>query len=192
MAEILSWLDSHQAFWPVFIFLARITDVSIGTMRTICVVRGFRLVAAILGFFEVTIWILAVSGVFRHLDRWINIVAYGLGFASGNAVGIWLEQRMALGMQALRFISHSRSAAVAQGLRLAGYAVTEVTAHGRDGDVSLSFVVVPRSETPTAIRIAHQIDSDVFVTVEDVRSAKARVYRDMPPISRWRAFLKRK
>ncbi len=192
MAEILSWLDAHPLFWPFFIFFARITDVSIGTMRTICVVRGFRLLAVLLGFFEVTIWVVAVSGVFRHLDRWPNVIAYGTGFASGNAVGMWLEQKLALGMQALRFISQSRSAAVAECLRLAGYAVTVVAAHGREGDVSISFVVVPRRETPTVMRLAHQIDPEVFATVEDIRSARVRIFRTMQSPGRWRAILKRK
>lgn len=192
MSEVTYWLDVHPLWWPVFIFFARITDVSIGTLRTICVVRGSRLVAAILGFFEVTIWIVAVSGVFRHLGHWPNILAYGLGFASGNATGMWIEHKLAMGMQILRFISHGRSAAVAEGLRLAGYPVTVVKGYGRNGEVSIAFVVVSRKESPMVMQVARQVDPDVFPTVEDVRSADPRIYRDSMPRWRWPAILKRK
>jgi len=120
MADVLSWLGAHPYFWPLFIFCARVTDVSIGTMRTIFVVRGYRLIAAVLGFFEVTVWLMAVSSVIGNLHRWPNIVAYGLGFATGNAVGMWLEQKVALGMQTVRIISPPPAAAVAEALRFAG------------------------------------------------------------------------
>jgi uncharacterized protein YebE (UPF0316 family) len=191
MGELFDWLVAHPFFWPVFIFCARVTDVSIGTMRTIFVVRGYRFFAAVLGFFEVTIWIVAVSGVIGNLHRWQNVVAYGLGFATGNAVGMWIEQKLALGMQAVQFISPSRSAAVAEGLRLAGFGVTEVKGRGRDGDVSVSFVVVPRREAPLVVKVAEGIDPDVFTTVEDVRSASFRDYRMVVSATGWRAIMKK-
>lgn len=192
MNLFMHWLDFHPAFWPFFIFCARIVDVSIGTLRTICVVRGLRATAPILGFFEVLIWVTAISGVFRHLDHWYNIIAYAAGFAAGNIVGIFIEEKLAIGLQAIRFFSASRSAAVAAGLRLAGYAVTEIKGRGQSGEVSIAYVVVPRRETPTTIRVAQTIDSDVLTTVEDVRSSNLNIYRGYVPPTGWRAILKRK
>ncbi len=188
----MSWLDMHPVVWPAFIFAARVVDVSIGTLRTIYLVRGSRVLAPLLGFFEVTIWVLAISGVLIHLDRWYNILAYGAGFATGNAVGLFLEQKLAIGMQAVLLISRSSSAAVAGGLRLAGYPVTEVKGSGLSGAVSLSFVVVPRREVPMVIRCARSVDTEVFCTVEDIRSANVHVYRGAVPPTGWRAILKRK
>lgn len=178
--------------WPVFIFCARIADVSIGTLRTICVVRGMRVVAPILGFFEVAIWITAVSGVLNHLNHWYNIMAYAGGFAAGNAVGMWIEERLAIGMQAVRLISSTKSAAVAAGLRLAGYAATELKGHGLNGDVSICFVVVPRKESSQVIRVAESIDPEVFITVEDVKSSEVRIYRDGARRPGWLGLLNRK
>ncbi len=192
MAGLMEWLNAHPLMLPVFIFFARITDVSIGTLRTICIVRGYRYLAPVLGFFEVAIWIIAVSGVFSHLDHWYNIVAYAGGFATGNAVGMYIEQRLAIGMQAIRLISTGHSAAVAVGLRLAGYGVTEMKGRGLDGEVSICFVVVPRRETPLVLRVAESIDPDVFSTVEDVCSAVGRVYRDQAHTGGWLNLLKRK
>ena len=87
----------ESSWLPLFIFCARIVDVSLGTIRIICVVRGFRTTAVIMAFLEVAIWVYAVAGVFSHLDQIINVLAYAAGFATGNAVGMWIEQKLALG-----------------------------------------------------------------------------------------------
>ncbi|MDM8007246.1 MAG: DUF2179 domain-containing protein [Phycisphaerae bacterium] len=192
MFNIIHWLNAHPEVWPVFIFFARIADVSIGTLRTICVIRGMRILAPVLGFFEVAIWITAVSGVLTHLDHWYNVVAYAGGFATGNAVGMWIEERLAFGMQAIRLISCTRSAAVAAGLRLAGYAVTEMKGRGLNGEVSICFVVAPRRETAQVIRVAESIDPEVFCTFDDVKSSDVRVYRDPAPRAGWWRLLDRK
>jgi len=176
----LSWLNHHPAFWPAFIFAARVVDVSFGTLRTICTVRGLRTWAPILGFFEVTVWLLAVSGVITHLNHWYNILAYAGGFAAGNATGMFIEQKLAIGTQMIRFISRNNRAAVTAGLRFAGYAVTEIKGQGMQGTVSIAFVVAPRKEAATVIQLAHGIDSDVVCTVEDVRSATAFFRRSLP------------
>jgi uncharacterized protein YebE (UPF0316 family) len=103
-----------------------------------------------------------------------------------------LEKKLAIGMQAIRLISKTRSAAVAQGLRLAGYGVTEVKGQGMAGEVSLSYIVVPRRETPTVVRVAEGVDPDVVATVEDVQPANLHIYRKPVPPTGWRAILKKK
>jgi uncharacterized protein YebE (UPF0316 family) len=192
MSTWMAWLDGHPLCWPVFIFLARVVDVSIGTLRTICVVRGMRFTAAILGFFEVSVWVTAISGVLRHLDCWYNVVAYASGFATGNALGIFIEQKLAMGMQMIRLISRSQSAAVAAGLRLAGFGVTEVKGQGLAGQVSISFVVTTRKATPTVMHVARRIDPDVISTIEDVRSASLNSIPGGASTGSWRSVLKRK
>lgn len=189
----MSWLDMHPLFWPLFIFCARVTDVSIGTLRTICVIRGMRYAAACLGFFEVSIWVIAISGVLTHLNHWYNIVAYAAGFAIGNMLGIGIEQKLAIGIQMIRLISCTHSAAVAAGLRLAGFPVTEVKGHGLQGQVSISFVVAARKDTPTILQLAHSIDQDVVCTVEDIRSAHLHHhFVGYAATTGWRTILKRK
>lgn len=194
MDALIFWLDQHPLLWPLFIFFARVVDVSIGTFRTICVVRGMRVVAPVLGFFEVSIWVIAISGVLAHLGHWYNIVAYAGGFAAGNALGICIEQKLAIGMQMIRLISCTQSAAVAAGLRLAGFPVTEVKGHGMQGQVSISFVVTARKDTPTVLQIAQGIDPNSVCTIEDIRSA--HLHHHYVPYSQavggWRATFKMK
>ena len=191
MVEVMRFLDANPFFWPVFILCARIVDVSLGTMRTICVVRGFRTVAACLGFCEVVIWVVAVSGVLRELS-FIKIISYGLGFALGNACGVWLEQKMALGMQLVLMMSRGKAHAVAFGLRLAEFAVTEIPARGRQGDLAVCFAVVPRRRTAALLRIARAVDHEVITVVEDVRDTSLARRPTALPATGWRALVKKK
>lgn len=162
-------LPISPSLMPLVIFCARIADVSLGTVRTICVTRGQRVAAVALGFFEILIWIVAVSGVFAHLSNWLNAVAYAGGFAVGNAVGMWIEGKIALGVQTVSFISRGGAHAVAERLRFADLRVTTLTGTGRDGPVSLCVAIVPRRRTRDVIRMARDVDPHVMVTVEDVR-----------------------
>lgn len=165
---------------PLAIFLARVTDVSIGTFRVISVTRGHRVLAAGLGFFEVAIWIIAASSVLGRLDHWINVVAWAGGFATGNLVGMWIEQLVALGTQTVTLISRGRAQAVAERLRFSGYAVTTLPGAGRDGPVAVCMAVVPRRQTSDVITVARSVDPDVVATVQDVRETTAGGRRSNP------------
>ena len=82
---------------PILIFISRVLDVSLGTMRLIFVSKGYKLLAPVLGFFEVLIWLVAIGQIMQHLDNIFCYLAYGLGFATGNFVGIYLEEKMSIG-----------------------------------------------------------------------------------------------
>lgn len=157
----------------LLIFVARMADVSIAVVRTICVTRGHPVLAVSLGFFESLIWIVAVSQVFSRLDRPLNILAFAGGFAAGNAVGMWLEGKLAFGKQLVSFISRGSAQAVAERLRFAGYRVTTMSGRGREGPVSICMVMVPRRHTRRVAQMARDIDAGVVVTVEDVRETSA-------------------
>jgi uncharacterized protein YebE (UPF0316 family) len=161
------------AWLPIVIFFARVADVSIGTLRMICIVRERRAVAVCLSFAEVTIWLLAVTSVLTHLDQWINILAYAGGYATGSAVGMWIEGRLALGTQLVTFVSSGTAQAVAERLRFADHTVTTLAGRSHNGPVSICHAIVPRKHAAAAIRMAREIDPDVIATVEDVRATSA-------------------
>src|SRR5450759_4148995 len=124
-----SFFDSDlfsYAVMPLLIFLARICDVSIGTLRIIYVSKGKRNIAPILGFFEVLIWITAISKIMQNLDNYVNYIAYAAGFATGNYVGMILEEKLAMGIQMIRVFAHERGSELVQALNGSGYGATVV------------------------------------------------------------------
>lgn len=154
---------------PVFIYFARIGDVSISTLRVLSIMRGKRALAVTLGFFEILIWIFAASSVLTRLDRWLNIIAYAAGFASGNAVGMWLESKLAMGVQIVTLMSRGKAHAVAERLRFGEIHVTTMSGQGHFGPVAICTAIVPRKQARRVIAMAREVDPEVVFTIEDTR-----------------------
>lgn len=157
----------------LLIFVLRLTDVTLGTMRILMTVRGRKLLAALIGFVEVTIFIVAISRVVRNVNNIWLVLGYSAGFAAGTLVGMTIEEHLALGWTVVRVISSDLGKGVADALRTAGFGVTEMAGHGMKGDVSVFEVVVRRADLPTVLQTIDQVDGKAFVTVEETR----RVYR---------------
>lgn len=168
---------------PIFIFCARVADVSLGTLGLICITRGHRALAVGLGFVEVTVWVGAVASVFNHLDQWLNVLAYAGGYATGLGLGMWLESKLALGVQRVTLVSQGHADALAAQLRRAGVTTTILAGVGRDGPVNVCFIVVPRRTAPAVADLAKEVDPEVVVTVEDVRSTSVRRHARWTPLS---------
>ncbi len=174
----------------LLIFVARIADVSLGTMRTVAVINGHRYLALGLGFVEVLIWILAVSAVVGSaLSEPIYAVAYAGGFAAGNFVGITIESKIAFGAEVMRVFTR-KGAEVSAALREAGYRVTQFEGSGRDGPISLLFIKVERRKIRGVAQLARKSDPDCFYITEPIRSAS--VPSTLQPPAGWRSALIRK
>ena len=157
-------------FW--MIVLARITDVTLDTIRTVAIVQGRRVFAAILGFFEAVVYICAVAKVLMNMDHPVYALAYGLGFASGTFLGITIEQRLAFGQQLVSLVTY-KGIQLADALRAAGYRLAEVKGHSLDGDLAILYVEMPRRRTQKLVRDASAVDDRCFCIVHDVRVARA-------------------
>jgi uncharacterized protein YebE (UPF0316 family) len=157
------------ALLPFLIFLIRVTDMSLDTLRVLFVVRGRRAQAWLVGFMQSALWVIAVASVLSHLDNLLNVLAYAAGFATGNVVGMRIEERLAIGHSHLRVISSQRGEAVADAVRAAGYAVTELSGRGKDGTVSILTTSVRRRAIEPVRNEVLQADPDAFVTLSDVR-----------------------
>lgn len=152
------------------IFLARIGDVSLATVRTILVFRGQAVVASLIGFVEVLIWLAAAVQVLQDLSRWYLGVAYAAGFAAGNWVGVWIERKMALGRELVRVVSFDPDVRVADRLRESGVETVELTGRANRGrPVEILFLVARRRRTPELIRTIRSLDPEAVVTVADVK-----------------------
>jgi uncharacterized protein YebE (UPF0316 family) len=156
---------------PLLIFLARITDVSINTIRIIYVLGGRRWTATILGFFESLIWLMAIRQIFEHMDNWLCYVAYPAGFASGIFVGMIIEERIAYGKVIVRIITRRDIAELLQYLNSKNTRYTHVNAIGPSGHENLVFTVLQRENLDQLLLTLKEILPSAFYTVEKVNRA---------------------
>lgn len=171
-----------EGFWytwvmiPFLIFLARVADVSIGTIRIVFISKGLKILAPVLGFFEIFIWLLAMTQIFENLDNWLYFIAYSAGFATGNYVGLIIEQKLALGHANLRIITQNSGTELARKLADAGYGVTWNDANGSRGQVTIIYCVIKRSNFKKVTEIIKQYNPKAFYTIEDIRFANQGVF----------------
>ncbi|HOB35547.1 MAG: DUF2179 domain-containing protein [Firmicutes bacterium] len=161
----------------MLIFFARVTDVSLGTMRMLMLVKGRRLQAAAFGFFEAMIYVVALSRVVTQLNRWEYVLVYALGFASGNFLGVFLEERMALGYAGVEIIVRSESDALVQKLREEGFGVTVGEGWGKEGPKDILTVILPRRQMPKLMELVRSHDNKAFTIVMDARKTLGGFYR---------------
>jgi uncharacterized protein YebE (UPF0316 family) len=154
---------------PLLIFCLRIVDVSLSTVRILLAVRGRRLIVPIIGFFEVLIWIFAVGNAIRHLESAWHVLGYAAGFAAGNLVGLWIEEKLAIGLATVRVISRRADVELADALRAYGFGATEFRGQGREGDVEVIYTVVQRRDIARVIAEVDRWDPEAFITVEEPR-----------------------
>lgn len=156
----------------LFLFFARIIDVSLGTIRTLTLVRGKKKTAGFIGFFEVSVYILALNSVVKNLDNMFNLMFYAAGFAAGNIIGGFIEEKMAIGYYVVQVITKVRPVELATALRKEGFGVTLVEGEGRDGPRFISHVMLKRKEYSHLMDFIDQWDNRAFITVSDCRRTK--------------------
>ena len=189
-------MNDYPVLLAAAIFLARIIDVSMGTLRTILVFRSYRFLAALIGFFEVLIWLVAAGKVIQNLDSWYLAVSYAGGFAVGNIVGIWLESKLAMGSELVRVVSENRDILLAERLREQDYSIIEMAGQGEKcAPVEILLAVEKRRNLPKLLRLISQTDPDAVYTISDVkrqykRTALAPKWKS--PITSWLFRMKRK
>jgi uncharacterized protein YebE (UPF0316 family) len=151
------------------IFGLRVVDMSLDTLRMLFVVRGRKAIAWVLGFFQSVVFVIAITSVLSNLDNPLNVIGYAAGFATGNVIGMLIEERLAIGHIHLQIISPSLGVALAQILRESGFGVTEIAARGKNGMVSMLSVSVLRKDVNRVKAIVYEKDPEAFMTSEDVR-----------------------
>ena len=174
----------------VLIFVLRIADVSVGTLRVNVLVRGFRGPAVALSFIESLIWLSATARVLTQLDNPYNVFAFAGGYATGTLVGCIINDWLALGKTLMRVVTPTNQQEVVSALRQAGCTVTAMDAAGRDGDVSIAFSVIPKKRSRAVLDVIQRTNPNAFVTFEEVRTAeRALLPTGLPPRqAMWRSL----
>lgn len=166
-----AWLNAG------LIFALRVTDMSLDTLRVLFVMRGHKPIAWILGFFQASVYVIAIASVLRDLTNPLNIIGYAAGFATGVVVGMAIEERLAIGHIHMRIISSRRGSGIAEKLRLEGYAVTEVPARGKDGMVTMLNCSVLRKNVEKIRLMVNEVDEEAFITSEEIRPIRRGFWR---------------
>ncbi|HCC71510.1 MAG TPA: hypothetical protein DEQ09_10230 [Bacteroidales bacterium] len=174
---------------PLLIFFARIADVSLGTIRIIFVARGMKHIAPIIGFFEILIWLLAISRIFQDLDNWVAYIAYAGGFATGNYIGMLLEERLAIGHEMIRVITKSEALDLVEALKDSGFGVTSIRAHGVEGEVGVVYVIVKRSMVKSVLKIINEYNPRALYTIESIKLVNKEVFHQVAPPPRKKTLL---
>jgi uncharacterized protein YebE (UPF0316 family) len=154
----------------------RMIDVSLGTFRTIMVVQAKKYLAGSIGFVEVLIWIFAMRYIFQNLDNTFNLIGYALGFSIGNILGIYLEEKVAMGYVQVNIISLRFADKMANELRKANFGVTILPAEGGTGGMSLIVILIRRRDLPSAKQIIDSIDSKSFLTIQHSRPYRGFIH----------------
>jgi uncharacterized protein YebE (UPF0316 family) len=171
---------------PFLIFISRILDVTIGTIRIVMVSKGQKFWAPILGFFEILIWLLAISRIFDNLDNWMCYIAYAAGFATGNYIGLILEERLAMGIVKIQIITRQNATELIGNLKNAGYGLTHHEAKGGTENVSIIYSIIKRNEIQTVENIVKATNPKAFYSIEDVKSVSHGVFPVRSVVRRWR------
>lgn len=166
-----SWLSA------LLIFGLRVSDMTLDTLRVLFVMRGRKLIAWLLGFFQSAIFVTAIGFVLSNLANPLNVLGYAAGFATGNVVGMVIEERLAIGHILLSIFSSRRGTAIAERLRGEGYGVTEIAARGKDGMVTLLNVNVLRKKVDDVRKMVNAVDEEAFITADDVRPVRRGFWR---------------
>ena len=161
---------------PLLIFLARVFDVTLGTLRIIFTSRGLRNLAPELGFIETFVWIIAVSSLVKHAQNLTAYIGYAGGFAMGTYVGMLLENKLAMGTVTIRGIIRRDPKELIGTLHDAGFGVTTVDGQGSSGTVKIIYTTFKRQDLPVVIDIFHRMLPGAFLSVEEVRSTEQGVF----------------
>lgn len=168
---------------PLLVFFARLVDVTLGTLRIIFTSRGKKYLAPLLGFVEVFIWVTVIAQITNGAHNIVAYLAYAGGFATGNYIGMYIEDKLAMGMLVIRVIIPKHVKDLTVKLHEKGYGFTTVEAQGSQGAVNLIYTIVMRKNLPEVARLIEQSHPNAFFTVEELRSVERGVFPQSSPYS---------
>jgi len=173
-------MDTSTIFYwvilPLLIFFARILDCSIGTLRIMFIAKSKKLLVPLLGFVEILIWLVAIRQIVLNLTNVIYYIAYAGGFATGNFVGILIEEKLAMGNLIFRIITQNDDDAFIDSLKASGFGLTMIDAEGSRGKVKIIFTMIRRKDKQKVLELINKINPQTFYTIDDVKIASEEAF----------------
>lgn len=170
---MFEWMQTHPDLYawvilPGLIFVARVIDVSLGTARVVFISRGYKLLAASIGFWEVLIWLVAIGHATQNLSNPMCVIAFAMGFAMGNYIGVTLTEKMSLGVVLVRILTHENSDNLIDALKNQKYGLTSIDGHGAFGPMKVIFTIVQRQSVNEVIKIIQSHNPNAFYSIESI------------------------
>jgi uncharacterized protein YebE (UPF0316 family) len=172
MVDLLGLSNTEIYAWillPILIFFARVSDVSIGTLRIIFVSKGIKYFAALAGFFEILIWLMAIGQIMQNFSNVYYYIFYAGGFSIGTLVGITIENKISIGIVGIRIITRKDAIGLIESLRSSNFVTTALDADGPKGKVKIIFTVTNRQNISEVIKIVKKYNPRAFYSIEDIR-----------------------
>jgi uncharacterized protein YebE (UPF0316 family) len=173
------FIDSELFKWvilPLLIFLARICDQILGTIRIVFISRGDKWISPILGFVEIIIWVVVIRQILLNVSNVVGYVAYAGGFAAGNFIGLRLEEKIAMGKRVVQIITQKDASKLVGILNRKGYGVTNIPAQGSRGKVNVIYTIIERSDLDRVIQWVERINPGAFYSIQNILSVKEGVF----------------
>ena len=168
---------------PVLIFLSRLGDVSLGTLRHVFIAKGYKTIVPILGFFEVLIWVIMIAQVMKNLNNVACYIAWAGGFSMGSYIGMIIEERLALGMEVVRIITNQDCEALIDALKKNNHGITVIPGQGAVGPVKILFTIIKRKDLDQVVSLIRIYNPTAFYSVEDIKDTSMGVFSNTEKIS---------
>lgn len=184
---MFDFIDTYPWLLPIIIFFGRVIDVSLGTLRIIFVSKGEKYKAPLIGFVEVFIWVVVISQILSRANDLVSYLSYAAGYATGNYVGILLENRIAYGIVLCRIYTQKNGLDLIKTLNKMNFGATMTHGHGSTNEIDIIETVIDRKEMKALERSINSFDENSFYVIEDVRTKKNGIFPKRKTIlSRWR------
>lgn len=176
-------LTQDAVLLALVVFVLRVVNNAMGTVRVVLITRQRRLLASGLGFIESLIFAVTITSVVTDLSNILNLVAYCGGFSVGSYLGMYIEDRFIKSYVTVNIIAQNHGHEIAVALRDAGYGVTESTGEGLQGPVVMLHSVVVHRDLPRLLAIVREKNPDAFVSMEQLRAIQRGFVRASRPLT---------
>ena len=159
-------------FGFIFIFFAKIVEVSLTTIRIVLITRGEKLYGSIIGFFEVLIWLYVIGTMLVGINEApLKMVTYAAGFACGNYIGCILEEKLALGLMTINaIVSEKDGNTLAEILRKDNVGVTIIEAEGLKEEKKMLIFHVKRKRKSEILKLISDSHINAVVSLMDTKT----------------------
>jgi uncharacterized protein YebE (UPF0316 family) len=156
----------------LIIFVAKVFEVSLMTLRTVLVTKGEKVFGSLIGIVEISIWIVLTSTVLSGLkDDPFKMVVYAIGFAVGIYLGSTIEEKLAIGLVNVQVIvNKTEGETLTNHLREKGIGVTEMEGQGLSEPKSILILHIQRKKKNEIIKDIVKTVPGAVISASDLKT----------------------